>query len=186
MSKAKIKFTYADYRSLPEVEGRRYELWEGELVMVPSPNLKHQLVVGNLFETLRYRVEKGGLGWVLLSPLDVVLSDEIVLQPDIVVVLREHVGILDEAGIKGAPDLVVEVISPRTAERDHHYKNTLYARHGVREYWIVDPAERTVEVYMLGERGFEPVGRYRGEETLKSSLLPGLEIPLREIFAELR
>jgi len=116
----------------------------------------------------------------------VVLSDEIVLQPDIVVVLREHAGILDEAGIKGAPDLVVEVISPRTAERDRHYKKTLYARHGVREYWIVDPTEKTVEVYMLGERGFEPVGRYRGEETLKSSLLPGLEVPLREIFAELR
>ncbi|MCD6300230.1 MAG: Uma2 family endonuclease, partial [Dehalococcoidales bacterium] len=81
-----------------------------------------------------------------------------------------------------APDLVIEITSPATEDRDRHYKKTLYARHGVKEYWIVDPDAKAVEVFALGERGFELVKAYKAEEVLNSPLLEGLEMSLNEVF----
>ncbi len=188
MRGTKIKFTYADYKSLPVSETRRYELLGGEIVMVPAPTEPHQRAVRNLGFMLWEFVRKNGLGWVYLAPLDVVLGegeDVEVVQPDVIFISRERRFLIQKEEIRGAPDLVVEVLSPGTEEKDRHFKKTLYARHGVREYWIVDPGGKTAEVYTLGERGFELVSRYRGDETLVSPLLPGLVIPLREIFAEL-
>jgi len=177
----KIKFTYKDYKSLPESETRRYELMEGELIMVPSPNEYHQRVSGGLEFILRAFVEGKNLGRVYYAPLDVHLGEDVV-QPDILFISRERFSIITEEEIQGAPDLVVEILSPATAERDQTYKKTLYARHGVREYWIVDPEEKAITVMTLGKAGFESFGTYGKRDILKSSIFSGLNISLSEVF----
>ena len=181
MAKTKIKFTYEDYKSLPESETKRYELLEGELVMVPSPTFEHQDILSNLLVELWNFVEEHDLGVVVTAPLDVVLGEDVV-QPDILYVSKRRARIITHEEIRGAPDLVVEILAPPTAQRDRTYKKRLYARHGVREYWLVDPDEKTIEVLSLGERGFERVSLYHEDETLSSPLLPGLKIELKEIF----
>ena len=180
-----VRFTYEDYKSLPESETRRYELLEGELVLVPSPTEYHQRISRNLEFILWKFVKERNLGWVYDAPLDVVLGEgdaREVVQPDIFFISKEREGIIAEEEIRGAPDLVIEIISPGTEERDRHYKKTLYARHGVREYWIVDPEAKAIEVYVPGEKGFELVKAYKVGETLKSPLLQGLEVDLGEVF----
>lgn len=185
--KAKIKFTYEDYKSLPESETKRYELLGGELVIVPSPSTSHQRISRRLEFILQAFVEERGLGEVYDAPLDVVLGEgeeREVVQPDILYISEGRSGIIAEEEIRGAPDLIIEIISPATADRDRTYKKTLYARHGVKEYWIVDPEAKMVEVYTLGERGFELIKAYKAEaeEVLSSPLLEGLEVVLKEVF----
>lgn len=185
MAKAQtqIKFTYQDYKSLSESETERYELLEGELVMVPPPDPEHQDIVGNLFRLLSEHVRQQRLGKVYVAPLDVVLGErdeEDVVQPDIIYISPQRKGIITEKEIRGAPDLVVEVLSPSTAQRDRTLKKKLYARYGVAEYWIVDPKAQAVEVYRRHPKGFERVGG--SEETLTSPLLPSLQIHLNEVF----
>jgi len=180
----RIKLTYEDYRNAPESERERYELFEGELVMVPSPSFKHQLILGNLVDLLRKFVSENDLGMVLFAPLDVILSDDTVLQPDMLFIGKEQADIIAEEGIRGTPDLVIEILSEATAKRDRTYKRALYARHGVKEYWLVDPDTKTVEVLELHEQGFSRVARYACKEKapLKSPLLAGLSIDLGEVF----
>ena len=178
-----IKFTYVDYKHLPESEMERYELLGGELVMVPSPNERHQRVARDLGFILWEYVRQHELGAVYHAPFDVVLSSENVVQPDILFIAAERAHIITEDNVQGAPDLVIEILSPATAGRDRTYKRTLYARYGVGEYWLVDPMARTVEVLTLGERGFEWVAEYRWDEALHSPLLQELEINLREVFS---
>ena len=183
--KPQIKFTYQDYRSLPDSETKRYELLDGELFMVPSPSTSHQRIVWRLAHILGDFVEQRGLGEIFLAPLDVVLGEgeeREVAQPDLFFISRERFQIIAEEEIRGAPDLVVEVTSPVTEDRDRHYKKTLYARHGVREYWIVDPKAKIIEVFTLGEKGFNLVGAYNAGEILQSPLLKNLELPLNEVF----
>lgn len=185
MPKTKIKFTYQNYKSLPESETKRYELLEGELVMVPSPTFDHQRISRNLEHLLWGFVRERDLGEVLHAPLDIVLGKgekREVVQPDILYVSEERSEIITEEEICGAPDLIIEIISPGTEERDRGYKRTLYARHGVREYWLVDSKRRIVEVLTLGGRGFEQVSLYGEKETLTSPLLNGLAIDLQEVF----
>ena len=183
MPKSKIKFTYRDYKNLPESEMRRYELLEGELIMVPSPTTYHQSISGNLEHALRDFVRKHNLGFIYHAPLDVVLSEEDVAQPDILFISKERSQIITKDNIQGAPDLIIEILSPATAERDRTYKRTLYARSGVREYWIVDPEKQSIEVMELGEKGFETLGIYKEGENLVSPLLEGLCLNLGEIFS---
>lgn len=179
-----LDFTYHDYKSLPYSERQRYELLAGELIpMPPSPGEAHQWACGELAFHLRRFVKERQLGRVYKAPLDVVLGEpEQVVQPDILYVSQARRRIIQEDEIRGAPDLVVEVLSPTTAEKDRTYKRTLYARHGVKEYWIVDPDSPAIEVLQLKERGYGRAGLYHRGETLKSLLLPGLEIPLDEVF----
>lgn len=184
-TRATIKFTYRDYKSLPFSETKRYELLGGELIMVPSPSFGHQRLSWELEYCLSRFVRERQLGMVLHAPLDVVLGegeDREVAQPDILYVSNERSTIIHEEEIRGAPDLIIEILSPSTAEYDRHYKRTLYARHGVTEYWLVDPEEQTVEVLTLGKRGYKQVALYSKDQTLESSLLAGLRIPLEEVF----
>lgn len=185
-TKAQIKFTYEDYKSLPYVERQRFELLEGELIpMAPSPGEAHQWICGELAFHLRKFVKERQLGRVYEAPFDVVLGEpgeEQVVQPDILFVATARRGIIHEDEIRGAPDLVVEVLSPSTAERDQGLKKKLYAKFGVQEYWIVNPKEKVVEVFVLGQRGYERAGLYKKDEILQSPLLPGLRIALNEIF----
>ena len=177
----KIKFTYKDYKSLPESETKRYELIEGELIMVPSPFTYHQRISRKLEFLLEDFVEKNKLGEIFYAPCDVHLGDNVV-QPDILFVSKEHFYVIAREEIKGAPDLVIEILSPATAERDRTIKRTLYARYGVREYWIVDPEKKTVEVLTLKKEGYETFGIYKMQDTLTSPLLSGLSINLTKVF----
>lgn len=181
-TKRRIKFTYEDYRNLPESETKRYELLEGDLVPLPTPGTYHQRVVGNLMFLLWQFVREHKLGEFLHAPCDVVLSEDSVVQPDILFVSKDREGIITLQNVRGAPDLVIEVLSPGTADRDRTIKRGLYAQHGVSECWIVDPNRKTIEVLELGELGFRSRAVYTEQQTLRSPLLKGLTIPLAEVF----
>ena len=176
-----IKFTYEDYKNTPD--DKRYELLDGELITAPAPNLGHQDISARLGWRLMRFVEEGDLGKVFPAPCDVVLSNTDVVQPDLLFVSREREHILVGGdNVQGAPDLVVEILSPSTAGRDRTLKRSLYARHGVGEYWLVDPDDEPVTVMALGEGGFETAAVYRKGQTLTSSTLPGFAVGLDEIF----
>ncbi len=180
--KPRLKFTVKDYMSTPE--GTRYQLLAGEMILAPSPTSRHQTVSTQLFSALREYVREHALGRVWYAPLDVVLSNHDGAQPDILFVSNARSGIVTEANIQGAPDLVVEILSPGTVGYDRGYKLALYGRHGVREYWLVDPDAETVEVLTLGEQGLESFATYSRRQTLESLLLEGLSIELDAVFQE--
>ena len=180
MLDVQTKFTYADY--LKTADDERYELLNGELVMSPSPREIHQYILGRLYLRLGAFIYGRNLGKVYFSPFDVVLSDTDVVQPDLLFVSNEREKIITADNIQGAPDLVVEILSLATAERDRTLKLDLYARHGVKEYWIVDPDARTITVFLQGENLFEVMGIYGEEQTLRSPTLEGFNITLQEIF----
>jgi Uma2 family endonuclease len=176
-----VKFTYQDYKLLPEE--KRCELIGGEFhMMSPAPKPYHQIVLANLYNSLRAFVADQHLGLVLFAPIDVVLSEEDVVQPDLLIIERPRLGVLQEECIRGAPDLVVEILSASTTERDRVIKKKLYAKYGVREYWIVAPDAKTIEVLKLGEKGFETVRVHPQGSTLRSVLWPKLQLPLSEVF----
>ncbi|MDA1348732.1 MAG: Uma2 family endonuclease [Chloroflexi bacterium] len=179
MATARIKFTYQDYLQLPE--GERKELIEGEFYMTPSPSLWHQDVVIDLGSAMRRYVNARQLGRVTVAPFDVIFDEENVVQPDILFVSNERMAGLEKGRMHGAPDLVVEILSPSTADRDLTYKLKLYARHDVREYWTVDPESRTVRVLALNPRGVDSE-TIRTSGTVASRILEGFEIPLDDIF----
>ncbi len=175
-----LRFTYQDYLLLPE--DRRYEIIDGDLFMTPAPTPYHQIVAINLLTSLREHVLARRLGTVLIAPCDVVLSQTDVVQPDVLFVSAERSSIITEKYISAAPDLVVEVLSPATAERDQTLKKKPYARFGVRELWIVDPEKKTVEVLVNETDGFRRQALFSPGETLRSQLLHELAIPIESIF----
>ena len=175
-----IQFTYEDYRKLPDDE--RYQLIEGELVREPAPKTYHQRISGKLFYYLYQYVQEHEVGVVYDCPVDVLLSQINVLQPDILFISRTRESIVEEDYVRGAPDLVVEVLSPSTSHRDRGVKMDLYARFGVREYWIVDPEARSMEVLSLTADGYQTFGRFECPSQLVSPLLPGLKIDLGTVF----
>ena len=177
-----IKFTVSDYMSMPG--DKQYQLLEGEMILAPSPSERHQTIAAQFYLALHRHVSGQGAGRLWFAPLDVVLSDHDVVQPDILFVSNDRSGIVTEANIQGAPDLVVEILSPGTAEHDRGYKQALYSRHGVREYWIVDPEAETIEVLSESIEGLILLATYRSGQSMTSSLLEGLTIDLQEIFHE--
>ena len=181
-TKPRVKLTVADYLETPE--GAAYQLLDGELIVAAAPSNKHQTVVGSLFVALRHFVLSNDLGKVWIAPFDVVLSDHDVVQPDLLFVSHSRDAIITAANIQGAPDLAVDVLSPSTESYDRGYKRELYSRHGVREYWLVDPDLETIEVLTPGNGGFIRYALYGGRETLTSPLLPGLAVALAAIFGE--
>ena len=177
---AKPKLTYEDYLNTPD--DVRYELLDGELVpMSPTPIARHQRLVFNIAHTVRLFVDEHDLGEVFISPFDVILSETIVVQPDVMFVSKERLSIVEDY-LHGAPDLVVEVLSPSTSRRDRTIKREFYERHGVKEYWLVDPYGRNVTVLLLGERGYDVAGVYGADETLTSPTLAGFALDLSEVF----
>ena len=175
-----IKFTYEDYLNTPE--DKRYELLDGDLVALSSPEEFHQRVSILLGAKLVQFAVEHSLGRVYHAPFDVVLSDMDVVQPDLIFVSNERADIITPANIQGAPDLVVEILSPSTAARDKTFKRSLYARHGITEYWMVDLTEKTITVLRLDERGFEARRYLRRREILTSPTLQGFTLNLDDIF----
>lgn len=139
------RFTYQDYLKLSDDE--RYEVIEGELVLVPPPSTLHQGLVMRISQFLYTYVAAQNLGVVLVAPVDVVLSEENVVQPDVLFVTAGRLSIVTEACVAGAPDLAVEILSKSSIERDRTVKRTLYQRYGIKEYWIVDPVGKSIEVF---------------------------------------
>ena len=175
MQKTQIRFTYSDYLLLPEQDRR--ELIDGGFHVVPAPSFKHQNSLANLATVLRGFVTRNRLGAVLWAPFDVVLSEEDVVQPDILYISNERRHIITETNGRGAPDLVIEFLSPSTAERDRQLKLSLYARSGVREYWIADPDEESVQVLELSPEGYESSRTYTAG-VVPSRVVAGFEIDL--------
>ena len=180
MTPTRVVLTYRDYEALPN-DGRRYEIHAGELSVTAAPGSKHQIVSANLFRALDGHVR--GRGIVFYAPLDVILSDTTVVQPDIMYVATDRLALISGRGIEGAPTLVVEILSPSTTPIDRTTKMQLYARHGVPWYWIVDPDNRVVEVYRLADGGYALSRRATGDEPLTAEPLIELVIPLASIWA---
>ena len=175
-----VKFTYEDYKHTPE--DKRYELLDGDLIMVPAPRTVHQRNSRDIGLPLVMFVDEKELGEVFLAPTDVVLSETDVVQPDILFVSRERSHIINELNIRGAPDLVIEVLSPSTAQRDRTLKRTLYALHGVPEYWQADSDAKNVLVLTLEDGEYKVAGIYGEGQTLVSPLLQGFTLEIDKVF----
>ncbi|MFQ5901966.1 MAG: Uma2 family endonuclease [Thermodesulfobacteriota bacterium] len=177
---AKNRYTYEDYLKTPDDE--RYELIEGELIMTPSPKTDHQRISGRIDFALRRFVEENDLGEVFYAPYDVYLDEENCVQPDILFVSKERLNIIGENNIQGAPDLAVEIVSEGSVYRDVIQKKIIYARSGIKEYWIIAPQEKMVEVYFLKGKGYQLIKTCFYDDTLQSRLLKGFRVELKEIF----
>ena len=176
-----VKRTYEDYCAT--ADDKRYELLNGDLMMVPAPNRKHQWVLGRLHIELDRFTQEHGLGEVYVAPFDVVLSDTDVVQPDLLFISRAREHTINNENVRGAPDLVIEILSPSTADRDLGYKHDLYGRHGVLEYWVVDPMAETVAVHRQRDGRLELADTFGRRDTLRTALLEGLQLKLDDIFA---
>jgi len=181
VERVRPRVSYADLERAPE-DGRRYELYDGEIYVVPAPVPRHQVVQHELTERLRtYCRERGG--FAVGSPIDIVFSDYDVVQPDVVVFgpARAHLVDLDRV-ISHAPDLCVEVLSPSTEATDRGRKLQMFARYGVPEYWLVDPVEETIEVLRLEARDYVVVQRATRGDEITSTAVPGLGVVVGGIF----
>jgi Uma2 family endonuclease len=176
----KKKYTYEDYIKISD--DKRYELINGELVMTPSPVPNHQRISGKLEFVLRKFITENNLGEVFYAPCDVYLDNENVVQPDILFISKDRLDIIGEKNIKGAPDIVIEIISENSVYRDMVQKKKLYARFNVKEYWIVVPEEKEVEVYIPEGGVCQLYKTYTKVDILESPSLKGLKITLKEIF----
>ena len=176
--------TYEDYVLIPE-DGMRHEIIDGDEHMTPAPTTPHQRIVLNLATALKVQAERTSAGEVFVAPCDVLLSDTDIVQPDVLFVTSGREPIVKERGIEGAPDLIAEVVSEGNRRHDEVRKRKLYARHGVPEYWVVDPALETVKVYRHPDGGYERVGELRAEnnDTLSTPLLPDGPLPLNDLFS---
>ncbi len=175
--------TYDDYLSLPD-DGRRYEIIGGDLHVTPAPGLSHQRISRNLEFILHAHVRRHRLGEMLYAPVDVILGPNDVVQPDLVFVSSARRGILSERGVEGAPDLVIEILSPATSRRDQGIKAKLYARAGVAHYWILSPEAQTLTELVLQEGRYDTRGVHVSPAAVETAVLPGLSIGLDEVFAE--
>src|SRR5213592_4010404 len=173
--------TVRDYRQLPEGPPY-YQLIEGDLYMSPSPDRFHQDILGNLHFILRSYLEKSPLGSIHIAPSEVQLTEWNIYQPDLYYVSRARRTILTDQGARGAPDLIVEILSPKTAKLDRGVKREIYARSGVEEMWIVDPAVKKILVYRFSTAIDVSVGTFGVKQKFESPLFPGLKIDLSRVF----
>jgi Uma2 family endonuclease len=173
------QWTEEDYFALPD-RNRYVELSEGEVIVPPHPTNRHQVAVLELAVRLRQFVLENGLGYVRIAPLPVRLWPGKIREPDIFFISKEHADRIGEQ-VCGAPDLIMEVTSPSTARSDRMEKFQEYAQAGVREYWIVDPDARTVEVYGLEKGAYVLRGKWGPGEVASSGLLPGFEVRVDEV-----
>ena len=178
------KMTSEQFYALPE-DGKRYELIEGEVDVAPSPSMEHQRLSIRLAYALMKYFERKPVGEVLTAPMDVELDAANVYQPDLIVVLEENSRILTKARVVGAPDLIVEILSSGTAMKDRNVKLQRYAKAGVREAWLADPARRRFEIYRLrDDKRYAHVETVEEGGTLTTPMLPGLRIKVARLFME--
>lgn len=176
----KKQYTYADYYAIND--DKRYEVMEGALMMVPAPTTRHQKISGNIEFSLRRFVMDNGLGEVFDAPTDVVLSNDVVVQPDILFISKARAGIIGEKAVIGSPDLVVEIISPSSSFNDSVRKREIYQRFGVKEYWLVFPDEKAIEIMTIEDGLYKEFCSAKEEGTVRSKLLHGFEVELKGVF----
>lgn len=175
--------TIDDLDALPD-DGNRYELFEGELFVSRAPSLSHQRVLGNLHAILRVYLDQNPIGEVLLTP-GVIFDQFNSAIPDAVFSSHQHITeIVSGERIIKAPELVIEIVSPgkENARRDREVKRQVYGKHGVKEYWVADPLNRSLEIYSLKRHNLALAETLRDEDTLTSSILPGFKCQMRQIF----
>ncbi len=176
-----VKLSYDDLRLFPG-DGKRHELINGEHIMSPAPKTRHQQASINLAALLHAFVRQHNLGRVFATPFDVVFSDFDATEPDILFISRERAKILTEDNARGAPDLIVEILSPSTAEMDRKVKYALYEKYGVREYWIITPDAEIVQVFALHSGVYALLGNFSGKQEIRSEVLSGFACQAEEIF----
>lgn len=176
-----IKLTYQDFCALPD-DGRRYEILDGDLYMSPSPGLVHQTVLGNLLFTLYEHVRERRLGTLLPGPIDVLLSEYDIVVPDILFVGALRTALIEKKYIKGPPDLLVEICSDATRQRDIRAKRNLYARCAVPWYWIIDPEGPRVMELQLVDRAYAVVAEPSGDASWTPKLFPELTVTLPDLI----
>src|SRR5216683_907710 len=174
------QWTYRDYAALDD--GKRYEIVNGVLYLIPTPWLLHQTVVGLLAYYLLGYVHSIRSGQGFIDPLDVELAPDVVLQPDLLVILNAGLEKITETHVIGAPDVVIEVSSPGTIGYERREKQDAYAKGGVSEYWIANPEARTIEVLVLKADEYHSLGIFRGKAILPSRVLPDLPFPVEQFF----
>lgn len=176
----KKKYNYEDYLKLGD--DKRYEIIEGELfMMTPAPSIIHQRILRNLGYFLYKSISENNLGEIFYAPCDVVLDKENIVQPDILFISRERMNIITEKNIQGSPDLIIEIISESTAYNDLIKKKMLYSKFKIKEYWIVIPEEKTIEINILKGEDFEFYKKFKAE-VLTSLILKGFTLDLNKVF----
>lgn len=185
---AREKMTYHEYAALPN-DGKRYELLHGVLVMTPAPMIEHQDVSSILFYYLYHFVKANQFGKVYHAPLDVILDENTVVEPDILFLSTARISLLTKKACEGSPDMVVEIVSPSSITRDRYTKRKLYQQFGVQEYWIADPANKSIEVLILREGQYNVycIASAEGDEEdanrlVSSAVLEGFSLDVREVF----
>ena len=178
-----LKFTYEDFVHFPD-DGKRHEIIDGEHRVTPSPNTKHQTISLNLTLMLGMHLKEHPIGRLFAAPFDVVLSDIDIVEPDLLYISNARLDILTTQHVRGAPDLVIEILSPGTRRFDEITKRKLYERCGVQEYWVVDPELDTIKVYRDVQGGFERVSELSAAHgtALTTPLLPGWAASLVDVF----
>lgn len=177
--------TFADLERVRATSDEQFELIEGALFVTPSPTPLHQMVSRRLNKLLDAAIPDANIGLVFYAPLDVYFDDQTVVQPDLLVLLRDRTELVGEKNIQGPPTLAIEIVSASTGQRDRGIKHDLYARYGVLEYWLVDPGRMTVTICgeLVG-------GRYQREKTSRdvatSLIVPNLSANLAALFAPIR
>lgn len=175
------RWTFADLMQFDETE--RYEIYDGKLIPIgrPSPGVLHQEISGRLLLLLDSFVRSRQLGEVLPGPLDVIMAEDNTAEPDLLFIAKENAGIAQD-WVRGTPDLVVEIISTSTIWRDRYDKMEQYARFGVKEYWIVDPANHSLEILTLRDKQFVVHSSAAETGRVESQVLAGLAIDLAQLF----
>ncbi|RKX56157.1 MAG: Uma2 family endonuclease [Thermotoga sp.] len=180
----KLKKPLEKYLELPE--GAPYQLIGGGLIMTPSPSPNHQRVSRDLEEKMVKYVEENDPGEVLYAPIDVYLDEENVFQPVLVYISNKRASIITNRGIEGAPDLIVEILSPSTAYYDLRVKFNLYEKKGVQEYWIIDPMQKRCEIYNLEKGKYIKTVDVMEKGNVSSKVLKGFEVSLEEVFKSVK
>jgi len=176
-----IPHTYEDYAAVPP-DGRRWELIDGDFEVTPAPAPRHQNVSRRLQHELMVQLEDPGIASIFNAPIDVILSDHDVLQPDLVILAAARSQFVTERGIEGPPDIVVEILSPSTRVIDRRVKPRTYARYGIPEYWIVDGEIGQVELHRLGPEGYALEMRFDRASRLVTPSFPEVNVDLVRVF----
>ena len=178
--------TYQEFikMEVPDNDNHIYELLDGEIVKYSAPETKHQMASANLHLIMGGYVKEKKLGRVLYAPISVFLGEFSAPQPDLLFVATKNLAIVEKMAVMGAPDLIVEIVSPGSVVRDRVRKKDIYEKAGVPEYWIVDPKYFSVEIYQYTDSGYTLFHDVEGEGVVKSKVIKGLKIDVQDIFSE--
>ncbi len=175
----KKRWTYDEYSTLGD--NQRYEVIEGELLMLPAPDTLHQIWLRELILAVGAHARERSLGQLIPSPVDVVLDSENIVQPDLSFILQDNTASLGRKAIVGVPNLVIEILSLPTLGVDRYRKRRLYARFGVAEFWVVDPGNASIETLVLNGGDYDLASVAAKQGPLRSSLLKNFEVDVAEL-----